>query len=466
MTTDVTGMVFTILDRFERFGTDHVPNLDHMTYGRTVTLCLPGDSTRITLPCISYLPALVAVHKGYPASVVRKMLDGYDIQPANLLGLAFPDSASDFKGSALNAFDLSRLLLVGSEANKWPEAYQPEVEIELPMKIAMLSSANSANWMPERLSRLSARLVEGTADARDFLNLDIDDTGYGGFGNLDEARFPNANKVDFAQRMGFFSEVLASKRLSAHGHYESLLEHAYASDACWKGSLEFYFKRLPPPQKEAFIRGFETSIPCLTPDGLDNASVSYAYQWLIDETSKWEVSEPLDSVTMKLNYLPTVHVTKASSYISDTTAFNDLLESPQDSYARLAHEIAGLAPEQFCLAHFHAFLQIERQGYPQHTEEIDPHEMSLRALQALDHFCLAEGLKLAEKKHKVDQIARNGVRALIKELVRTHDFDHSIFKEQSSRNVALLVEAGLDPRQLPKMKHTDMAKAFTAAMGI
>jgi hypothetical protein len=463
MTISVTGSVHTILNAFERYGTSHTFDLSHMTRGQEVELTLPGDSTRIKLPCISYLPALVAIHKKLPASVIRHQLESQGIALAELLQLEFPETAFDFQDSPLNAFHISRDLLLGLEANRMPETYGPEAEIQLPMKIAMLSSANPSNWIPERLQRLSDKVTEGIAEARDFLNLDLDEYGWG---LLDEASMPNANKYDFAHRKGFFSEVLASKRLSVHGFYEHLLSHAYGSDDVWKNAIEFYFRRLPEPQKGAFIKGFETSIPCLANDSLDNASVSYAYQWLIDQLKKWEIPGTLTTLTMRLNYLPTVPVTKASSMINDSTAFDDLLESPQDTFALLANEIAELEPEQYCLAHFHAFLQIERQGHLQHTHEIDPHAFTLKALQALDHFSMPDGAEPVEQKSKVDKVARDGVRAMITELLRSHDFDHTVFKGQSSRNIALLVESGLDPRQLPRMKYTDMARAFTNVLGV
>lgn len=463
MTINVSGSVHTILNGFERYGTSHTFDLSHMTLGQEIELTLPDDSTRIKLPCISYLPALVAIHKELPASVIRHQLESQNIALADLLQLKFPDTASDFQTSPLNAFHISRELMLGLEANRMPEAYHPQAEMELPMKIAMLSSANPANWIPERLDRLSGTVADGIAVAQDFLNLDLDDYGWC---MLDEASMPNANKYDFAHRIGFFSEVLASKRLSVHGFYEHLLTHAYGSDDVWKNAIEFYFRRLPEPQKAAFIKGFETSIPCLANDSLDNASVSYAYQWLIDQLKKWEIPGTLNTITMKLNYLPTVPVTKASSFINDSTVFDDLLENPQDSFALLAQEVAPLEPEKYTLANFHAFLQIERQGHMQHTHDIDPHAFTLKALKALDHFCLPEGVELSEQKSKVDKVARDGVRAMVTVLLHTHDFDHTVFKDQSSRNIALLVEAGLDPRQLPRMKYTDMARAFTNVLGV
>lgn len=471
MTINVsTASIHIILNSFERHGTSRPIDLSHMTHGQPVELYLPGDSTRITLPCISYLPALAAVHKGYPASVIRKMLETQHVKIDDLLKLVLPDSGFDFPESPKNAFHISRELLLGSEANRMPEMYQPLSEMQLPMKIAMLSSANPANWMPERLSRLNELVTDGSAEANDFKNLDLDHYGYG---MLDEANMPNSNKFDFAHRMGFFSEVLASKRLSVHGFYEHMLMSAYGADEDWLSTMEFYFKRLDMPNKAAFIRGFETSIPCLAPDCLDNSSVSYAYQWLIDQVTKWATPGAIDALPMglssqmmKLNYLPTVPVSRASTSIKDTTVFNDILDNPQDAFALLALEVDQLEPEQYTLAHFHAFLQIERQGHRQHTNDIDPHAFTLKALKALDHFCMPAGTEPVVQKNKVDNVARDGVRAMVSELLRSHDFDHSLFREQSSRNIALLVEAGLDPRQLPKMRYTDMARAFTNVLGM
>lgn len=463
MTISVTGSFHTILNGFERYGTSHTFDLSHMTLGQEIELTLPDDSTRIKLPCISYLPALVAVHMKLPASVIRHQLESQNLGLSDILKLKFPDTAFDFQVSPLNAFHISRELLLGLEANRMPETYRPEAEIELPMKVAMLSSANPTNWIPERLDRLSESITEGVAEAQDFLNLDLDDYGWC---MLNEESMPNANKFDFAHRSGFFSDVLASKRLTVHGFYEHMISHAYGSDDVWKNALEFYFRRLPEPQKAAFIKGFETSIPCLANDSLDNASVSYAYQWLIDQHKQWGIPGTLKSLTMRLNYLPTVPVTKESSFINDSTVFDDLLENPEETFALLAQEIAELEPEQYTLATFHAFLQIERQGHMQHTHEIDPHAFTLKALNALDHFCLAEGVELGDQKSKVDKVASDGVRAMVTVLLHTHDFDHTVFKDQSSRNIALLVEAGLDPRQLPRMKYTDMARAFTNVLGV
>jgi hypothetical protein len=270
--------------------------------------------------------------------------------------------------------------------------------------------------------------------------------------------------MDFISRSGLLTPEVARKKLFRHEAWETMLVDWHTlNNERWLPVFEFCIKNLAGEPRKAMIRALHSLVPN---DVTDNQSVGYVYQELMDKTAEWGIDDIGHSVVMKLNYLPTVPVPN-KRYIKDTHSFDDLLSAPQSILGQVVEELKDVSAEDFALAHFCAFKQIENLGYHQQDlSGFDPNRFALKVMQAYEAFSTPVGVYANVGKLEIDDMAREGAKALVSLLVREHDFDHTVFKNLQSRSVAILASAGLDKSRLPKMSYQDLGQVFGEDLGL
>jgi hypothetical protein len=457
MAANISALHQQFIQGFQQYGSDYAPDFPEMHNFRYVNL---DEGGICKLPAAKWVPAVTAVMVGMSPPVVGRLLQHYGVQPDEFKQIYYNRTWAAPGEDVPEGYNLAKGLLEGFEAVQLHH-YAMGQELNSVVQFALLNSQIKENWTITKIQALSRAFDQGTTTPEDFFDLENTEL----FVNSSNVpTFPNGSMIDFIARSGLLTPEVARKKLFRHEAWETMFVdwHTLNNDR-WLPVFEFCIKNLAGEPRKALIRALHSLIPN---DVTDNQSVGYVYQELMDKTEEWGISDIGHSVVMKLNYLPTVPVPN-KLHIKDTHSFDELLSAPQSILGQVVEEVMDVGADEFALAHFCAFKQIENLGlHKQDLSGFDPNRFTLKVMQAYEAFSTPVGVYANEGKLELDKMARDGAKALVLMILREHDFDHTVFKHLQSRSIAILASAGLDKTRLPKMTLQDLGSVFSEDMGL
>jgi hypothetical protein len=457
MAANISALHQQFIQGFQQYGSDYAPDFPEMFVHGAVYLDAGGICQ---LPSAKWVPAVTAVMVGMSPHVVGRLFQHYGVRPDDFKQIYYNRTWGAPGEEVPEGYNLAKGILEGFETVQLHH-HPLGQELNSVVQFALLSSQLKENWAITKIQALSRAFDQGTTTPEDFFDQENTEL----FVNSSNVpTLPNHSVMDFISRSGLLTPEVARKKLFRHEAWETMLVDWHTlNNERWLPVFEFCIKNLAGEPRKAMIRALHSLVPN---DVTDNQSVGYVYQELMDKTAEWGIDDIGHSVVMKLNYLPTVPVPN-KRYIKDTHSFDDLLSAPQSILGQVVEELKDVSVEDFALAHFCAFKQIENLGYHQQDlSGFDPNRFALKVMQAYEAFSTPVGVYANVGKLEIDDMAREGAKALVSLLVREHDFDHTVFKNLQSRSVAILASAGLDKSRLPKMSYQDLGQVFGEDLGL
>jgi hypothetical protein len=457
MATNVSALHKQFIHGFRQYGSDYAPDFPEMyDYGQ-VNL---DEGGICKLPSAKWVPAVTAVMLGMSSHVVGRLLQHYGVKPDDFKQIYYNRTWAAPGEEVPEGYNLAKGILEGFEAVQ-PHLYPMGQELNSVVQFALLNSQIKENWTVSKIQELSRAFDEGTTTPEDFFDQENTEL----FVNSSAVpTLPNQSITDFISRSGLLTPEVARKKFFRHEAWETMFVDWHTNNnERWLPVFEFCIKSLTGEPRKAMIRALHSLVPN---DVTDNASVGYVYQELMDKTARWGIGDIGHSVVMKLNYLPSVPVPD-KRLIKDTHSFDELLSAPHTILGQVAEELEDVDADDFALAHFCAFKQIENLGYlQQDLSSFDPNSFTLKVMRAYESFSTPVGVYANDGKLALDKIARDGAKALVSMILREHDFDHTAFRHLESRSVAILASAGLDKSKLPRMTITDLGQVFGEDLGL
>ena len=459
MAANISVLHKQFIQGFQQYGSDYAPDFPELFDHGPVKLDVGGVCQ---LPSAKWVPAVTAVVVGMSPHVVGRLLQHYGVKPDDFKKIYYNRTWAAPGEEVPEGYNLAKGILEGFETVQLYH-YPMGQELNSVVRFALLSSQLKENWTITKIQALSRAFDQGTTTPEDFFdqeNLEL-------FVNSNRVpTLPNRSVVDFFSRSGLFSAEVAKKKYHLHEAWETMFIDMYTLNKDrWQPVMEFCIQNLINEPRASMIRALHAMLPHQT-SSTDNPSVGYVYQDLKDRLAEWGIDDIGTSVVMQLNFLPTVPVTD-KTHIRETSSFDELLSAPQTILDQVVEELKDVEADDFTLAHFCAFKQIENLGYRQQDLScFDPNIFTLKVMQAYEAFSTPDGVYASPDKLKVDAIARDGAKSLVSLLLREHDFDHTVFKHLQSRSVAILAAAGLDKSRLPKMTIKDLGQVFGEDLGL
>jgi hypothetical protein len=143
-----------------------------------------------------------------------------------------------------------------------------------------------------------------------------------------------------------------------------------------------------------------------------------------------------------------------------------VLDRPESLLDRCFKEIMATPSDQLGFTHFGIFL-LNAMDPPEQvlSPDLKPESVIRHMLQGLDGYSLPASTQEFRSEHMNDA-ALQGCKYVIKTLMARYELDYRALKGISSLGVRVLVEAGLDKRQLPRMNNHDKSRLLSEELGL